>query len=37
MLKALRRLLPNCPRWFCDCDPLWGVAEALGFGCCLAF
>lgn len=36
MLKAIRRLLPK-PRWFVDCDPLWGVAEALGFGQCLAF
>jgi hypothetical protein len=37
MLKALRRLFPSVPRWFVDSDPLWGVCEAFGFGCCLAF
>lgn len=37
MLKAIRCLLPRCPRWLVDLDPLWGVVEAFGFGQCLAF
>jgi len=33
MLKALRHLASR----FIDLNPLWGVAEAFGFGQCLAF
>lgn len=36
MLKHLCKLISK-PFWFVDLDPLWGVAEAFSFGCCLAF